>query len=77
MSPAKSLTENWPKLLKLIKNTGLEKDTIIAFTDDHGDIFSERSLWYKTAWFENPSRVPMLFRAPKKFAPNCVSGLYG
>ncbi|OQE18256.1 hypothetical protein PENSTE_c018G03684 [Penicillium steckii] len=64
---------NIGKLLKTLKNTGLDEDTIIVFTGDHGDMLGERGLWYKMAWFENSSRVPMLFHAPKKFAPKRVS----
>lgn len=64
---------NIGKLLKVLKNTGLDEDTIIVFTGDHGDMLGERGLWYKMAWFENSSRVPMLFHAPKKFAPKRVS----
>ncbi|KAJ6000265.1 Choline-sulfatase [Penicillium waksmanii] len=68
---------NSSKVLKVLKNTGLDEDTIIVFTGDHGDILGERGLWYKMAWFENSSRVPMLFHAPKKFTPKRVSDLYG
>lgn len=58
---------NIGKLLKVLKNTGLDENTIICFTGDHGDMLGERGLWYKMAWFENSARVPMLFYAPKKF----------
>ncbi|KAJ5082997.1 hypothetical protein N7532_012040 [Penicillium argentinense] len=55
---------NIGKLLKVLKNTGLDEDTIIVFTGDHGDMLGERGLWYKMAWFENSSR---------KFTPKRVS----
>jgi choline-sulfatase len=64
---------NIGKLLKVLKDTGLDEDTIIVFTGDHGDMLGERGLWYKMTWFENSARVPMLFHAPKKFAPKRVS----
>ncbi|KAJ6014847.1 Choline-sulfatase [Penicillium herquei] len=58
---------NIGKLLKVLENTGLDENTIICFTGDHGDMLGERGLWYKMTWFENSARVPMLFYAPKKF----------
>jgi choline-sulfatase len=64
---------NIGKLLKVLKDTGLDEDTIIVFTGDHGDMLGERGLWYKMTWFENSARVPMLFHAPKKFAAKRVS----
>ena len=64
---------NIGKLLKVLEDTGLDKDTIIIFTSDHGDMLGERGLWYKMTWFENSARVPIIFHAPKKFAAKRVS----
>ncbi|KAJ5174267.1 Choline-sulfatase [Penicillium canariense] len=64
---------NIGKLLKVLKDTGLDEDTIIVFTGDHGDMLGERGLWYKMTWFENSARVPMVFHAPKRFAAKRVS----
>lgn len=58
---------NIGKLLRVLKNTGLDENTIICFTGDHGDMLGERGLWYKMSWFENSARVPMLFYSPKHF----------
>lgn len=63
---------NIGKLLRVLENTGLADDTIICFTGDHGDMLGERGLWYKMSWFENSARVPMLFHAPKRFAPKRI-----
>ncbi|KAJ5662558.1 uncharacterized protein N7477_010174 [Penicillium maclennaniae] len=64
---------NIGKLLKVLKNTGLDENTIIVFSGDHGDMLGERGLWYKMTWFENSARVPMLVHAPKRFSPKRVS----
>ncbi|CAG8107613.1 unnamed protein product [Penicillium olsonii] len=63
---------NIGKLLKTLQDTGLDEDTIIVFTGDHGDMLGERGLWYKMTWFENSARVPMLFHSPKRFSPKRV-----
>ena len=60
------------KLLRLLKNCHLDKDTIIVFSGDHGDMLGERDLWYKMSWFENSARVPMIIHHPAKFAPKRV-----
>ncbi|KAI2795247.1 Choline-sulfatase [Penicillium oxalicum] len=64
---------NIGKLLKVLQETGLDENTIIVFTGDHGDMLGERGLWYKMTWFENSARVPMLFHAPKRFSPKRIS----
>jgi choline-sulfatase len=65
---------NIGKLLKVLKNLKLDKNTIIIFSGDHGDMLGERSLWYKMSWFENSARVPLVVNYPPRFAPRRVSG---
>ncbi|KAF1956973.1 choline-sulfatase [Byssothecium circinans] len=60
------------KLRKILKDCYLDKDTIIVFTGDHGDMLGERGLWYKMSWFENSARVPMVINYPAKFKPKRV-----
>ncbi|KNG49797.1 choline sulfatase [Stemphylium lycopersici] len=59
------------KLVKLLRNCKLDKDTIVVFSGDHGDMLGERSLWYKMSWYENSARVPMIINGPN-FAPKQV-----
>jgi len=61
------------ELLKVLKETGLDRNTIIVFSGDHGDMLGERGLWYKMNWFEWSARVPMIVHAPERFAPARVS----
>jgi choline-sulfatase len=60
------------KLVRLLKNCQLDKDTIIVFSGDHGDMLGERSLWYKMSWYENSARVPMIINGPN-IAPKKVN----
>lgn len=60
------------KLVRLLKNCYLDKDTVVVFSGDHGDMLGERSLWYKMSWFENSARVPMIINYPSKFAAKTV-----
>ncbi|KAH8730830.1 alkaline-phosphatase-like protein [Phaeosphaeriaceae sp. PMI808] len=61
------------KLVGLLKNCYLDKDTIIVFSGDHGDMLGEHSLWYKMSWLENSARVPMVINCPAKFEPKTVT----
>ncbi|OXY82630.1 choline-sulfatase [Oceanimonas doudoroffii] len=61
------------KLVKTLKETGLDKNTIIVFSGDHGDMLGERGLWYKMSWFEWSARVPLIVHYPERFAPRRVS----
>src|SRR5258706_1527922 len=51
-------------LVRTLKETGMEGDTIVLFTADHGDMLGERGLWYKMNWYENAARVPLVVKFP-------------
>jgi len=61
------------KLRNVLKNCHLDKDTIIVFSGDHGDMLGERNMWYKMSWFENSARVPMIIHYPPRFEPKRVN----
>ncbi|MEG2172941.1 MAG: choline-sulfatase [Desulfovibrionaceae bacterium] len=52
------------RMLTALKKAGLDNNTIIIFTSDHGDMLGERGLWYKFNPFEWSIRVPMIIRTP-------------
>lgn len=61
------------QLLSALEATGRRDDTIVVFVSDHGEMLGERGLWYKMSFFEWSARVPMIFHAPGRFAPRCVT----
>ena len=38
--------DNVGKLLEVLKECGMDEDTIVIFSSDHGDMLGERGLWY-------------------------------
>ncbi len=51
-------------LLTGLKESGLEKDTILVVTSDHGDMRSSQALQTKCFPFDESIRVPFLIRGP-------------
>jgi choline-sulfatase len=64
---------NVGKLLQTLKNCKLDKNTIVIFSGDHGDMLGERGLWYKMNWYEMSSRVPLIVNYPALFSPRRVN----
>jgi choline-sulfatase len=60
------------EVLAALRDSGLERDTIVVLTADHGEMLGERGLWYKMAFFEASARVPLIVRAPGRLAPGRV-----
>ena len=61
------------RLLQSLERFGLDGDTIVVVTADHGEMLGEHGLWYKMHFFEWALRVPLIFRAPERFAPRRVA----
>jgi choline-sulfatase len=60
-------------VLKALKETGLDGETLVILTADHGDMLGERGLWYKMSWFQNACRIPLIVSAPGKFAARRIA----
>ena len=52
------------KLLKNLEIAGLEEDTIVLFTSDHGDNLGSHGRWQKTLFYQESSRIPLVWRVP-------------
>ena len=52
------------KVLKALREAGLEDRTIVIFTSDHGYHLGEHDFWAKVSLLEESARVPLVVRAP-------------
>lgn len=58
------------RLLGVLADCGLDDNTIVIFSGDHGDMLGERGLWYKMSYFESSVRVPFLIHHPPGIGVN-------
>ncbi|MBV9416660.1 MAG: choline-sulfatase, partial [Solirubrobacterales bacterium] len=56
--------ERIESVLAALRSTGLDENTIVVFTADHGEFLGERGLWYKMSFLEPAVRVPLLVCVP-------------
>ena len=52
------------KVLDKLKETGLDKNTIVVFTSDHGYHLGEHGHWMKKTLFDNGTRIPLIVSGP-------------
>jgi len=61
------------KLLTTLKEEGLEDNTIVIFTSDHGYHLGEHDFWAKVSLHEESAKVPLIIKVPGKKAAVCNS----
>lgn len=71
-----ALDDCFGDLLKTLRDAGLEDNTIVVFTSDHGDMIGSLNFKRKQRPHEESACVPMLFRLPARtgFKPGRVEG---
>ena len=52
------------RILEALESTGLDKNTVVVFTSDHGYHMGEHGHYQKTTLFENAAHVPLIISAP-------------
>jgi choline-sulfatase len=52
------------KVLAALRELDLEKDTIVLYTADHGEMLGEHGLWQKFVFYEPSVGVPLIVRVP-------------
>jgi arylsulfatase A-like enzyme len=57
------------QLRSTLKEQGLDENTIIVFTADHGDLMGSHGAWNKQQPYDESIRVPFLIHHPKAFGP--------
>ena len=52
------------RIINKLKQTGLDKNTIVVFISDHGYHMGEHGHWQKQTLFENATKVPLIIKVP-------------
>ena len=51
---------NIGRILKSLEKNNLEKNTLIIFTSDHGELLGENRMWGKLGWWDSAYRIPLI-----------------
>ncbi len=69
------LDEQFKRILDYVKSSGLEDDTYIVLSADHGDMLGAHGLMGKNIWYEESIGIPFMIRGPE-IAPGVTDVLF-
>lgn len=55
-----------------LRELDLERDTIVVYTTDHGEMLGDHGLWQKSQFYEGSCGVPLIVRAPGMTQRNAI-----
>jgi choline-sulfatase len=58
------LDEQVGRVLQALREAGLEQETRIIYTTDHGEMLGEHGLWWKSSMYESSVAVPLILAGP-------------
>ena len=61
------------RLLDHLEACGLDKNTVVVFTSDHGYHLAEHGHWQKQTLFENATRIPLIIAPPNTINDGAIS----
>lgn len=59
------------QVVRAVSDLGLDRDTIICYTSDHGEMLGDLGLWQKFQFYEGSCGVPLMIRVPGRAAAVC------
>ena len=57
---------NIGRIIKSLEKNKLDKNTLIIFTSDHGELLGENRMWGKLGWWDSAYRRPLIVYNPGK-----------
>jgi choline-sulfatase len=61
------------QILEALRANGLEDNTLVVYTSDHGEQVGEHGLWWKQTFYEDSVRVPAILKWLGRLSPNVRS----
>lgn len=69
------IDDQFGRILEVIKSEGIEEDTVVIFTSDHGEMMGSHGLMHKQVWYNESLLVPFLIKYPGKIREGIVDNM--
>jgi arylsulfatase A-like enzyme len=63
------IDDQFGRILHALKDEGLEENTIVIFSSDHGEMMGSHGLMHKVVWYDESLLMPFIIRWPGTISP--------
>ncbi|MCD7806136.1 MAG: sulfatase [Lachnospiraceae bacterium] len=63
------IDEQFGRILSFLERAGLEENTLVVLSADHGDMLGSQGLMSKNVWYEESIHIPLLMRQKGRLEP--------
>jgi len=56
-------------VMDALRRSGLQKNTVVIYTSDHGEMAGEHGMWWKSNFYEGSVSVPLIVSCLERFRP--------
>lgn len=57
------------QVTRALRESGLDRDTVVIYVSDHGDMAGEHGMFWKNSFYEGSVGVPLIVSCPARFQP--------
>jgi len=61
------------RVMQALRELGLDKNTIVVYTSDHGEMAGAHRMWTKHNMYEQSVNVPLMISAPERIKPGALA----
>ncbi|MGW8314104.1 MAG: sulfatase family protein [Bacteroidales bacterium] len=62
LAAVSSVDHHFGRLMEALKEAGLEENTLVVFTSDHGEMLGSHGRYAKSVWFDESIGIPFIIR---------------
>lgn len=63
------IDEQFGRIMRYLRENGMEEDTLVVLSADHGEMLGSHGLMSKNVWYEESIHIPLLMRQKNRICP--------
>ncbi len=70
------IDDQFGRIYDYLKENGMEENTIVVVSADHGDMMGSQGLMSKNVWYEESIHIPLMIRQKNRIAPGTNTEIF-